>query len=459
MRINREAIPTIIICAIAIVIAIPIAMYITSLLEGKKYYNVTFLDLDGVYQVQENIEKNGVVYEPMQPYRDGYEFLGWYNNDEQYDFSTPITSDLFLTAKWLNLETKDIVQIDDNKEKEIKQGSGSGNSSNTGNNGNSGNTGNNGGSTTTKPTPTPAQTSKPTPTPTPTPTPVPTPKVVPPSKPATKKYTITVNGGNGSGTYDEGTQVTINAIIPSATYSGTIGKTSCSSLGDNGNYSYKEKTSYSFKRWSDGNTSSSRTITVTSNATYTAEFNKTVSKVDAHTCSCFNENNYGYPNGIVFDFINTSGEGSAANGYISGPASATAKCSKSCSIVETNPNVYLPYHISWKYTSSGAKWTVSYNTTTGVATLYGGKNVDNKRTVTLMVKYTTNEMIAPLEYTTHGYSSTGIGYGYSCTGSNMPKECYYETLEAKETSKNKIENLQIQLPKVVKSTSLKCTMN
>lgn len=74
---------------------------------------------------------------------------------------------------------------------------------------------------------------------------------VPHVKPAVK-YTITVNanptnGGttSGSGTYEEGSTVTISATA---------------------------KTGYVFDGWSDGNTSSSRSITVSSDKTYTAKF-------------------------------------------------------------------------------------------------------------------------------------------------------------------------------------------
>ena len=59
------------------------------------------------------------------------------------------------------------------------------------------------------------------------------------------KYTLTVVNGSGSGTYDYGTKVTITA-------SAIEGKT--------------------FSKWSDGVTTASREVTVTANATYTAEY-------------------------------------------------------------------------------------------------------------------------------------------------------------------------------------------
>ena len=59
------------------------------------------------------------------------------------------------------------------------------------------------------------------------------------------RYTITVNNGSGGGTYNYGTKVTLTA-------STIEGKT--------------------FSKWSDGVTTASREITVTANASYTAEY-------------------------------------------------------------------------------------------------------------------------------------------------------------------------------------------
>lgn len=39
------------------------------------------------------------------PTRDGYAFLGWYLNDNQFDFSAPITTNITLRADWIKLHT------------------------------------------------------------------------------------------------------------------------------------------------------------------------------------------------------------------------------------------------------------------------------------------------------------------------------------------------------------------
>ncbi len=64
-------------------------------------YNVIF-DSDGGNAVapQRNVEYNTLLTVPETPTREGYNFLGWYNGDEAYDFATPVSEDMTLTAKW-----------------------------------------------------------------------------------------------------------------------------------------------------------------------------------------------------------------------------------------------------------------------------------------------------------------------------------------------------------------------
>ena len=75
----------------------------------------------------------------------------------------------------------------------------------------------------------------------------------------TDKYTVTLNcdllqgSVSGGGTYDKGTSITISAT---------------------------PKEEYRFVRWSDGNTSNPRTLTVTENRTLTAEFDKNIELSD-----------------------------------------------------------------------------------------------------------------------------------------------------------------------------------
>lgn len=76
------------------------------------------------------------------------------------------------------------------------------------------------------------------------------------------KYALSVKasptaGGSvtGGGTYESGTTVTLKAT---------------------------QNTGYKFKQWSDGNTNATRTVTVTGNATYTAQFEKVTVTISAN---------------------------------------------------------------------------------------------------------------------------------------------------------------------------------
>ena len=46
------------------------------------------------------VDENGLVKRPSDPTRDGYKFVGWLLNGKDYDFNTPVSGNLTLTAKW-----------------------------------------------------------------------------------------------------------------------------------------------------------------------------------------------------------------------------------------------------------------------------------------------------------------------------------------------------------------------
>ena len=80
-------------------------------------YAVTFKDGDTPLSTQ-SVEHGSKATMPTNPTKKGYEFAGWYNHDTVYDFSTPVTSNLALTAKWVTVPTteptKVIVTFDSN---------------------------------------------------------------------------------------------------------------------------------------------------------------------------------------------------------------------------------------------------------------------------------------------------------------------------------------------------------
>ena len=64
---------------------------------------VTFQSYNESYDV--DIQKDGTVSLPTEePSREGYRFVGWYYNDEPFDFSTKVTSNITLVAKWEAIE-------------------------------------------------------------------------------------------------------------------------------------------------------------------------------------------------------------------------------------------------------------------------------------------------------------------------------------------------------------------
>ena len=50
------------------------------------------------------IEKGKVITKPSDPVKEGYKFLGWFINDEPYNFDKPVEGNLEITAKWEKAE-------------------------------------------------------------------------------------------------------------------------------------------------------------------------------------------------------------------------------------------------------------------------------------------------------------------------------------------------------------------
>ena len=76
------------------------------MLEAKweaNEYTITF-DSNGGTKISEiKVNKDGKLEEPEAPTREGYEFDGWYYDGELYDFDNPVTGDIKLEARWVEL--------------------------------------------------------------------------------------------------------------------------------------------------------------------------------------------------------------------------------------------------------------------------------------------------------------------------------------------------------------------
>ena len=65
-----------------------------------KYYTITFDSNGGSFTQSQLIKEKEKGVKPQTPKKDGYTFNGWYNGNTLYNFNTPVTSDITLTAKW-----------------------------------------------------------------------------------------------------------------------------------------------------------------------------------------------------------------------------------------------------------------------------------------------------------------------------------------------------------------------
>lgn len=71
--------------------------------------------VNGVDYAKQVLRSGTAATKPNDPTNDGYVFVGWYNGDTPYDFTSPVTGDITLTAKWAKLvdKTADFTAPDD----------------------------------------------------------------------------------------------------------------------------------------------------------------------------------------------------------------------------------------------------------------------------------------------------------------------------------------------------------
>lgn len=65
-------------------------------------HEVTYMDGEDVYAMQVVKDKASA---PDTPVKSGYRFVGWYNGNAKWNFDTPVTENLTLTAKWEKIHT------------------------------------------------------------------------------------------------------------------------------------------------------------------------------------------------------------------------------------------------------------------------------------------------------------------------------------------------------------------
>ena len=70
------------------------------IIEEYDKYIVTF-NTDGANNIEPvSVGKNETISKPSDPVKSGYKFIGWYLNDELFDFTTKIDKNITLVAKW-----------------------------------------------------------------------------------------------------------------------------------------------------------------------------------------------------------------------------------------------------------------------------------------------------------------------------------------------------------------------
>ena len=73
--------------------------------DNTNYYTITF-DTDGGSSIDSIVvANNDTLEEPASPIKEGYTFLYWELDGEEYDFTTKVTSDITLTAVWKENKT------------------------------------------------------------------------------------------------------------------------------------------------------------------------------------------------------------------------------------------------------------------------------------------------------------------------------------------------------------------
>ena len=70
-------------------------------------YAVIFDSKDGSEVATQTVEENATLTEPTNPTRSGYTFDGWYLGETKFDFTTKITANITLVAKWTKVEEKE----------------------------------------------------------------------------------------------------------------------------------------------------------------------------------------------------------------------------------------------------------------------------------------------------------------------------------------------------------------
>ena len=80
-------------------------------------YTVTFNTVGGTTVDSKTVDENNVISTPTTE-KDGYTFAGWYTDDQyttEFNFNTPITEDITLYAKWVEVGSETVTDTPSNE--------------------------------------------------------------------------------------------------------------------------------------------------------------------------------------------------------------------------------------------------------------------------------------------------------------------------------------------------------
>jgi len=106
-RKNKKVIITAIVLLLLIIVATIIVFN-----RNENEFNVAF-ETDGGSIIETiTVSENSTITKPENPIKENYRFVGWYYNNELYDFSRPVTSDIKLEARWEILKNNSEIKLE-----------------------------------------------------------------------------------------------------------------------------------------------------------------------------------------------------------------------------------------------------------------------------------------------------------------------------------------------------------
>ncbi len=104
-----------VIISLVFIIVLLVAAIVLYFSLGSKKYIVSFNTDGGSLVESQEVEENKLAVSPTEPTKEKHDFLGWYINDELYDFTKPVTENVELTAKWALSDLVMVCNMEDEK--------------------------------------------------------------------------------------------------------------------------------------------------------------------------------------------------------------------------------------------------------------------------------------------------------------------------------------------------------